>query len=606
MDGRESDDTTASPPATAHASLMRTSSLSRRIPFSVRTLRLTTGLTLFTYIGTHLLNHSLGNVSIPAMEAGLLVQKWIWQGVLGTIALYVALSTHFCLGLWAFYQRRHFGWTRTEVTQLALGLCIPLLLMNHLFVTRIALAQFGLQKGYAQELYSFWVAAPHLGVLQVSVLIVAWIHGCIGVYLWLRLKRFFERAKSALLCAAVMLPVLALLGFYQGGRTVLALAHDPAWRAESLNPWQIGQPAENARLLLERDLSLLAFIGLVALVLLARGVRAVRERFGGIIRVTYPDGRSARIPKGFSVLEASRSARIPHASVCGGRARCSTCRIRVIVGAGRIPAPGATERAVLDKVGAGPLVRLACQLRPENDIAVVPLLPPYWSAAALRTSTPPRPGEERFIVVIIVDMRNSSRLAVTRLPFDVVFIIDRFINAVGAALTQAGGVANHFTGDGLMAMFGLNCGADQACQQAVEALGWIGSNIAALNRVLAADMSETIAFGVGVHGSSAVVGEVGYAQSRVFTTLGDAANVAARLETACKDFRCEAVISETVLNLSGYQSTLFERRDLTIRGRDTPLAVYAIDRIEVLRDVPHESVTPVSEAYRVPRMGTAH
>jgi adenylate cyclase len=606
MHGRGSEDVTASPLTAPRVHPMRGDGISRRVPFNIRTLRLVTGLTLFTYIGTHLLNHSLGNISIPAMEAGLLIQKWIWQGVLGTIALYAALATHFCLGLWAFYQRRHFGWTRTEVTQLALGLCIPLLLMNHLFVTRIALAQFGLQKGYAQELYSFWVAAPETGVLQVSVLIVAWIHGCIGIYLWLRLKRFFEHARPALLCAAIMLPVLALLGFYQGGRTMLALAHDPAWRAANLNPWQVGRPAENALLLLERNVSLLTFVGLLVFVLLARCVRAVRERFGGIIRVTYPDGRSARIPKGFTVLEASRSARIPHANVCGGRARCSTCRIRVIAGSGRIPPPSDVELAVLEKVGAGPLVRLACQLRPENDIAVVPLLPPHWSAATLRTSTFPRPGEERFIVVMVVDMRNSSRLAATRLPFDVVFIIDRFINVVGAGITQAGGVANHFTGDGLMATFGLNCGAGQACRQAVHALGLIGRNVAALNRVLAADMAETIAFGVGVHGSNAVVGEVGYAQSRVFTTLGDAANVAARLESACKDFGCEAVVSQTVLDLSLYPQVLFHRHDLTVRGRDASLVVHTIDRIEVLHDVPHVTDSPLAEPYRVPRMGTAH
>jgi adenylate cyclase len=203
-------------------------------------------------------------------------------------------------------------------------------------------------------------------------------------------------------------------------------------------------------------------------------------------------------------------------------------------------------------------------------------------------------------------MRNSSRLAATRLPFDVVFIIDRFINVVGAGITQAGGVANHFTGDGLMATFGLNCGAGQACRQAVHALGLIGRNVAALNRVLAADMAETIAFGVGVHGSNAVVGEVGYAQSRVFTTLGDAANVAARLESACKDFGCEAVVSQTVLDLSLYPQVLFHRHDLTVRGRDASLVVHTIDRIEVLHDVPHVTDSPLSEPYRVPRMGTAH
>jgi adenylate cyclase len=566
---------------------------------------LITGLTLFTYVGTHLLNHSLGNVSIPWMEAGLHVQKWIWQGVAGTAALYFALSTHFALGLWAFYERRHFGWTRVEVTQLCLGLLIPFLLMNHLFATRIALAQYDLEKGYAQEFYSFWVASPRLGALQVSVLIVAWIHGCIGVYFWLRLKRFFQRAKPALLCAAIMLPLLALLGFFQGGRAVLALAHDPVWRAANLAPWQVGQPGGNARLLLERNLSLLAALALVLLVLLARGLRALRERRGGLVRVSYPDGRTSKIPIGFSILEASRAGGIAHASVCGGRGRCSTCRVRVLTGSGRIPAPTEGEQAVLDKVGAGPLVRLACQLRPEGDISVVPLLPPYWSAETIRTRGLPRPGEERFIVVMIVDMRNSTRLADTRLPFDAVFIIDRFIHAVGAGVTEAGGVANHFTGDGLMATFGLSCDPAVACRQAVAALGLIGRNIAALNRVLAAEMSEPIAFGVGVHGSSAVVGEVGYAASRVFTTLGDAANVAARLESACKDFHCEAVVSQTVLGLSGYKQTLFTQHDLRIRGREAPLTVHTINQVAQLQDSPHVAPASAKLSFRVRLLGSA-
>ena len=53
-----------------------------------------------------------------------------------------------------------------------------------------------------------------------SVLVVAWIHGCLGLYQWLRLKPMFTRWMPYLFCGAVLLPVLALLGFYQGGRTV--------------------------------------------------------------------------------------------------------------------------------------------------------------------------------------------------------------------------------------------------------------------------------------------------------------------------------------------------------------------------------------------------
>ncbi len=196
MPGQRTDEASKTLPMKKRAQAIRSHLKTRADRLSIRNLRLVTGLILFTYVTTHLLNHSLGNTSVATMESGLLVQKWIWQGVVGTAALYLALSTHFTLGLWAFYERRHFGWTPTEIVQLGLGLSIPFLLMNHLFATRIALTQYGLQKGYAQELYSFWVAAPELGLLQVSVLIVAWIHGCIGVYLWLRLKRFLRRSQA--------------------------------------------------------------------------------------------------------------------------------------------------------------------------------------------------------------------------------------------------------------------------------------------------------------------------------------------------------------------------------------------------------------------------
>jgi adenylate cyclase len=152
--------------------------------------------------------------------------------------------------------------------------------MNHQFVTRISLAVYGTQKGYAQEPYSFWVAAPHLGVLQVSVLIVAWIHGCIGVYIWLRLKPMFCTWRPYLFCAAVLLPVLAPLSFFQAGRRMLSLAHNPAWRAANLNPWQVGTPDDNRQLIVWRDWSIYAAAALPGLALLARFVRVWRERRG--------------------------------------------------------------------------------------------------------------------------------------------------------------------------------------------------------------------------------------------------------------------------------------------------------------------------------------
>jgi adenylate cyclase len=554
----------------------------RHGPLWIRKLRLVTGLTLFYYVTSHLLNHSLGNISVPAMEAGMVVQKWLWQGVVGTAIQYSALATHYLLGLWAFYERRHFGWTATEVVQLILGLSIPFLLMNHLYATRISLAVYGTEKGYAQELYSFWVGAPHLGVLQVSVLIVAWIHGCIGLYQWLRLKPMFGRWMPYLFCGAVLVPVLALLGFFQGGRTMLALGQDPVWRAANLNSWQVGTPSQNRSLVAWRNLSLVTAAGLIGLVLLARLLRAWRERRGEAIRITYPDGRSVRVPLGFSVLEASRSAGVPHASICGGRGRCSTCRVRVVAGLDYVAAPSAAEHAVLQRIRAEQGVRLACQLRPFGNVGVAPLLPSNWPITALRRREWPMAGEERFIVVLIVDMRDSTRLAETLIPFDAVFIVDRFVTAAGMAVDGSGGRVSHFLGDGLMATFGLEYGPREACRQALAALPAIGRNVAALNQVLQAEIGEGIRFGIGVHCGTAIVGEIGYGSMRTFTTLGDAANVAARLESLCKTFSCEAVVSNDVFRIAAVSVEDLPVQETALRGRSASLLLHPVERVERL------------------------
>jgi len=543
----------------------------RRI--GLRRVRLSCGLVLFTYVSTHLLNHSLGNISVEAMEAGLAVQKVLWQGYVGTLALYTALVTHFALGLWAFYERRHYGWTRAEILQALLGASIPPLLINHLLVTRIDLLIYGTEKGYAQELYSFWVASPLLGWIQVTVLIVAWTHGCIGLYFWLRLKPLFSRWGPVLLALALIVPMLALLGYYQGGRTVTLLAADPAWRAVNLVPHLAGTPGESAALAAQRSRLLLLYGVMLGLILAARGLRAWLERRHGSFRLSYPNGRTLVVPHGFSVLEASLMGRVPHACVCGGRARCSTCRIRICGECPNLPPPSPVERAVLQRCGAGPSVRLACQLRPATDLAIVPLLPPTTRAADIRNPAHPMIGEERFVVVMVVDMRDSTGLAEQKMPFDTVFVIDRFIDVVGHAISEAGGRPNQFIGDGLLAMFGVDCDPEPACRRALQAAVAIGAAVEALNRSLAADLERPIRFGIGIHGGSAVVGEIGYGSNRVLTALGDPANVASRLEAQCKTFGAEVVVSDETCRTGGVSAHDLPLAVVEMRGRVARVAV---------------------------------
>lgn len=550
---------------------------------SIRQIRLGCGLVLFAYLVSHFLNHALGNVSMEALAGGVYYHILFWQFLPVAIVFYGAALIHTGLGLWALYDRRQFRWKAIEPLQLVLGLSIPALIITHIAGVRLGHALFGHEKLYPQVFFAFWIVWPYKMWLMFAVLIISWVHGCIGLYFWLRMKAFYKNAAPFLLAAAVLIPALAMLGLYQGGRTVID-NDSKEWRAENLSRQQVGTQAEQAVLNSIEEYFLIGYLGLLGFVLLARGVRALNERRAGMVNLSYGNGRTVRVPKGLSVLEASLRNNVPHASVCGGRARCSTCRIRVIGDCASLPEPSMREAFVLNRVGAGadPAIRLACQLRPEADLSFFQIFLPQTTAATLRTSNPSRIGEERYLVSLFVDMRGSTKLAEKRLPFDTVFIVNRFLGAVSQAVLECGGQPNQFVGDGQLALFGLASDPQTACRQALQAASMIAANIDELNQFLRHDLREPIRFGVGIHGGEVIIGDIGYRDHMVFTALGDAVNVAARLQDMTKSLACEVVVSEEVRVTAGLADDSLPQQEVTIRGRAEAMIVRSVDHASTL------------------------
>jgi adenylate cyclase len=541
----------------------------------VRQIRLACGLVLFAYLLSHFVNHALGNISLDALATGLRYHTAFWKSLPIATVFYAAAATHAGLGICALYQRRQFRWKAFEPIQLVLGLSIPALIITHLAGVRFDDVMFQHQKLYPQVLYSYWVVWPYKMWLMFIVLIVSWVHGCIGLYFWLRMKAFFETAAPFLLAAAVLIPTLAMLGLYQGGRKIVQDSGTAQWKADNLSRRQVGTAAEQGIIDGIVGYFLIGYVGLIGFVLTARGVRTLNERRGGMINLSYGNGRTVRVPKGLSVLEASLRNNVPHASVCGGRARCSTCRIRVIGDCSSLPKPSEREAFVLNRVGAGadPAIRLACQLRPNTDLSFLQIFMPQITAASLRKTGSVRIGQERYLVSMFVDMRGSTALAEKRLPFDTVFIVNRFLSAVSQAVIECGGQPNQFVGDGELALFGLNTNPQTACRQALQSAALIATNIDELNRFLSHDLLEPIRFGIGIHGGEVIIGDIGYRDHQVFTALGDAVNVAARLQDMTKDLECEVILSEEVYKTAGLPVSLMPAQELPIRGRAVPLTV---------------------------------
>jgi adenylate cyclase len=543
--------------------------------------RLTTGLILFSYVTGHLLDHATGVISVATMQSWLGVMLAIWGNPFGATALYGALLIHMGLALNALWRRRSLRMPVMEAAQLGLGFLVPLFLAQHLAGTVLTYRLYGVAVDYHAVLLKLYVVSPLLGVEQAALLIAAWIHGCIGLNYNLRRFAWYARGKWPLFALALWVPLLALLGFYEGGREVAALAQDPAWAATALpHPLPAGAAAQLDTL----GQSIRAIVAaLLAAILAGRVIRRQLQLRKGAVIMTYPDGRRVRVVRGTSVLEASRTAHIPHAAICGGRGRCSTCRIRVVGLAGAIPEPDEAEIAVLRGIRAPPNVRLACQLRPTGDVQVTPLLPADISAREGFGKVMDLAGSELEIAILFCDIRSFTRLAEHMLPFDVVFLLNRYFAEIGRAVEEAGGRVDKFIGDGVMALFGVDRGAQEGCRAALAAARAMSERLDRLNATLSIDLQEPIRVGIGLHVGRAIVGSMGYGHTVTVTAIGDAVNAASRLEAETKILGVELVVSDAVARIAGFDLGAFPLREIELRGRQETVAVRVVLKAKDLR-----------------------
>ncbi|KEC71164.1 UNVERIFIED_ORG: adenylate cyclase [Rhizobium esperanzae] len=546
---------------------------------AIRRARLGSGLIIFIFVLLHLSNHALGLISLAAADKARHLFLAIWRNPVGTAVFYASVLTHMGLVLRAIYMRRSLVMPKGETAQIVLGLLIPLLLIDHVIGTRIAHELYGYFDDYETVVEQLWIKNPANGARQVLGVIAVWFHGCIGIHFWLRYRPWYAGSAPLLLALAILVPVLSVLGFVQMGRTLA----DPSYQLAT-NPYEVNlnahylqDPEVRARIAAVRAGLYGAFSASLLIVVVARARRRLKERLDQVA-VHYPGGEVIRVPRGFTVLEASRLGGLPHYSVCGGKGQCSTCRVQILGDYESLPAPDKMEQTTLKRINAGPDVRLACQLRPDRDVAVAPLLVPALETALPANSQETSPGREREIAVLFVDIRHFTTLTETRLPFDVVFLLNRYFAIIGKAVEQAGGRLDKFIGDGAMALFGLGTTPEEACRQALTAAAAIVAEIEKLAAELADELTLPLRIAIGIHTGPAVVGTMGYGRVRSMTAIGDTVNVASRLESAAKEFEAAIVISEPVATLAGADLSGIESREINVRGRALPLKVYVIPR----------------------------
>lgn len=554
----------------------------RRYPWVPR-LRLGSGLILFVFVLGHFLNHALGLWTIDVMEAAGEVRRAIWQSLPGTVLLYGALIVHMTLALRKTARRRTWRMPIAEALQLALGLTIPVMLIDHLVGTRLLDLRFNVPDTYHQVLTTLW---PGLVVWQTTLMFVVWIHASIGLRFWLAGKSFYTRFAPLLLTGAVLVPTLAMLGWIEAARR-LAITGEGAERLPRESIIWAGPVIDGTRMAL--IVIILGSIGIGVLGTL--GVFSRRR-----VMITYPGGRTVRMRPGQTVLEVSRENGIAHTAVCGGRARCSTCRTRILAGQAHLPTPQPREQAVLERIRAPANVRLACQLRPNADLTVQPLVPARDSGgAAFAVVDSYRWGVEQQVAILFADLRGFTALSERRLPFDVVFILNEYLGLMSELVRKNGGVVDKFIGDSVMALFGVAGSAEVGARQALTAAAAMIEEFDALNERLNAQVSETLNMGIGIHAGHAILGRIGGGADAELTALGDTVNIASRLETLTKEFSLMLAVSDDVFKLAEADPAGWYSEALVVRGRSNAILVHATSDAAAVRAALAASSVPASD-----------
>lgn len=543
-------------------------------------VRLASALVMLSYVVCHLLNHALALVSLRLANQGQKILLAPWQSDAGTWILGTAVVAHLSNALWSVYVRRAFRLARWEAWQLGLGLTLPILLMNHVMSTRVAHELAHVTPDYYSVLVVLWAVAPAKGVLQAIALSLLWTHAGIGVHYWLRTKSWYDRWRWAFAVSGLLLPTLALAGYVAAGSQLARrAAEDGEFVATILEDAEVTAETTAAA----TGWTMEGWSGWLALVMLPFAARLARHWLLHVRRpalLGHIGGKTMPMLPGATVLETLRDNGVPHASVCGGRARCTTCRVRVIRGVEALPPPGFTESRALARIKAPPGVRLACQLRPTADLAVVPLLP------AKGTLEPGRllgglEGEERPVTVMFIDLRGSTRLGEAHLPYDVMFILDLFFTEMAEALEASRGHYAAFTGDGLMALYGLDGDPKAGVAAALHGARDMLARLDLVNRQLAAQLKSPLRIGIGIHFGEAIVGPMGPPQVKVTSAVGDVVNTAARLESMTKEHDCLLALSRAAAVAAGLALPEAALRRAAPRGKSQPVEFYVLDAVPV-------------------------
>jgi len=293
-----------------------------------------------------------------------------------------------------------------------------------------------------------------------------------------------------------------------------------------------------------------------------------------------PDKIEFEANEGETILMAALRAGIAHAHLCGGSARCSTCRVIIIEGLENCTPRNDEEQVIADMLRFDPRVRLACQTVVTGNVKLRRLVTDILEDVELTSLyiegvEPCSIGVEKYIVILFSDIRGFTPFAENLLPYDVIHTLNLYFQKVGEVIGRHGGVINNYMGDGFMALFEAD-DPNEGTLRAVKAGLELIDAVQELKPYLEELYNKSFKIRVGLHYGQVVAGKLGSPGNKRMTVIGDTVNLASRIEAANKQAGTQFLISEDTYALVKAQVKVGQRVCLTLPGKSGEYNLYEV------------------------------
>lgn len=202
-------------------------------------------------------------------------------------------------------------------------------------------------------------------------------------------------------------------------------------------------------------------------------------------------------------------------------------------------------------------------------------------------------GERRELTVLFSDIRSFTTYCEKRSPESVVFTLNEYLTAMVEIIFKHQGTLDKFVGDEIMALYGAPLyypeHAVRACETACEMI----NSLRSLQKKWSEDRKDFFQIGIGINSGPMIVGNLGSQQLFDYTVIGDEVNLAARLESANKQYATTIIISEATYRHVQLQAVVRELDLVRVKGKSRPVKIYELRSMQCVPQIEHDLIIEV-------------